>query len=59
MNDRNGMRSSHFSQPKPKSFKMKRFQDVKPRVAQDSKMATEIKKETARLRKERKEQKEK
>ena len=44
---------------KPKKFKMKRFQDVKPRVAQDSKMATEIARETARLRLERKEQKEK
>jgi hypothetical protein len=44
---------------KPRKFKMKRFQDVKPRVAQDSKMATEIARETARLRLERKEQKEK
>merc|ERR1719502_617978 len=44
---------------KPRKFKMKRFQDIKPRVAQDSKMATQIARETARLRLERKEQKEK
>ena len=49
----------HREEPKAKVFKMKRFKDVKPRVAKDGKTATQIAKETARMRQERKEQKEK
>ena len=54
----NRERRQQKADAKPRKFKMKRFQDVKPRVAQnDSKKASEIAKETARMRTERKEQK--
>ena len=49
----------HREDPKPKAFKMKRLQDVKPRVAKDGKTATQIAKETARMRQEKKGAKEK